>query len=469
MADRRVKRVTQIPKIQSIEDGYAFRKKVAAYARVSTGSEEQETSLFAQRTHYEEYIKANPEWVFMGIYYDDGISGLSYRNRDGFNQMIADAEAGKIDLILTKSLSRFARNTVDTLVVIRKLKEKGVGVYFEKEDIDTLDAKGEFLITLMSSLAQEESRSISENVAWGRRKRYADGEFSMAFKNFLGLDKAPDGTIVINEEQAKVVRLIYRLYLVGFTEFAIAKMLERLESVHKPGGPKWHTNVIINVLQNEKYKGDVLLQKTFTVDFLTKKTKINEGELPQYYLEKVLPAIVSDEVHELAQQERKQRQEWNKSYSCLLPLSGRIVCGNCGSFYGRKQSHKSYKQLQFYSEFWICNRFYDYNCKTAKPRFEVVEGYFRRALKSLFEKYTEVVSICEKVATEVISQRIGRRSRAVLYMMLDMEQSLAHYAMFQRFTIDEILICGETSMTFRFIDGSEFVYPLKRNKQNQIV
>ena len=164
MADRRVRRVTFIPTIKSIDDGYTYWKMVAAYARVSTGSEEQETSLEAQRMYYEQHIKENKEWVFAGIYYDDGVSGLSYRKREGFNRMIDDALNGKIDLILTKSLSRFARNTVDTLVIIRKLKEKGVGVYFEKEDIHTLDAKGEFLITLMSSLAQEESRSISENV-----------------------------------------------------------------------------------------------------------------------------------------------------------------------------------------------------------------------------------------------------------------------------------------------------------------
>lgn len=191
MADRRVKRVTFIPTIKSIEEGYTYWKKVAAYARVSTGSEEQETSLEAQRMYYEQHIKENKEWVFAGIYYDDGISGLSYRNREGFNRMIEDALNGKIDLILTKSLSRFARNTVDTLVIIRKLKEKGVGVYFEKEDIHTLDAKGEFLITLMSSLAQEESRSISENVAWGQRKRFADGKYSMPYKQFLGYIAMP--------------------------------------------------------------------------------------------------------------------------------------------------------------------------------------------------------------------------------------------------------------------------------------
>ena len=189
MADRRVKRVTFIPTIKSIEEGYTYWKKVAAYARVSTGSEEQETSLEAQRMYYEQHIKENKEWVFAGIYYDDGVSGLSYRNREGFNRMIDDALNGKIDLILTKSLSRFARNTVDTLVIIRKLKEKGVGVYFEKEDIHTLDAKGEFLITLMSSLAQEESRSISENVAWGEGKVFPMANIQCHIRAFLDMTK----------------------------------------------------------------------------------------------------------------------------------------------------------------------------------------------------------------------------------------------------------------------------------------
>ena len=469
MADRRVKRVTFIPTIKSIDDGYTYWKKVAAYARVSTGSEEQETSLEAQRMYYEQHIKENKEWVFAGIYYDDGVSGLSYRNREGFNRMIDDALNGKIDLILTKSLSRFARNTVDTLVIIRKLKEKGVGVYFEKEDIHTLDAKGEFLITLMSSLAQEESRSISENVAWGCRKRFSDGKYSMAYKSFLGYDKGADGKPAVNEEQAKAVRLIYWLYLVGFTEVAIIRKLHRLNETKKAGKEAWHVSIVSNILQNEKYKGDVLLQKSFTVDFLTKRRKINEGELPQYYLEKVHPAIVSDRAFDLVQSEMNRRKALKLTYSCMWPLASKIVCGDCGSFYGKKQMHRSSNQIRYYAEFWRCNRFYDNHCKTARPRVEVVQRCFRIALAEQYAKYAEVVEICERVASKVLKRDVSTNIRSVMDRLTNPECSIEHYALFQRLMIEQLLIEGEQSLTICFIDGNEYCFPLERNEKNRII
>lgn len=180
-------------------------KRVAAYARVSTSSEEQLNSVEAQKSYYKEYIDRHKEWVFAGLYTDEGISGLSYLRREGFNLMINDAYAGKIDLIVTKSISRFARNTVDTLTHIRKLKEKGIAVYFEKEDINTLDAKGEFMITLLSSMAQEESRSISDNVKWGYRKRMADGKYHVAYSRFLGYTKG-NTTLEIDEKEAEIAR-----------------------------------------------------------------------------------------------------------------------------------------------------------------------------------------------------------------------------------------------------------------------
>ena len=193
------------------------KRRVAAYARVSTDSDEQLTSYEAQVDYYTHYIKERPDWSFAGMYADEGISGTNTRRRDGFNQMITDALAGKIDLIVTKSVSRFARNTVDSLTTVRKLKEKGVEVYFQKENIYTLDSKGELLITIMSSLAQEESRSISENVTWGCRKRFADGKVSMPYKNFLGYRKGENGEPEIVPEEAEVVRRIYRLFLEGQT------------------------------------------------------------------------------------------------------------------------------------------------------------------------------------------------------------------------------------------------------------
>ena len=213
----KAKNVTMIPATLNLHTGTPksanVKRRVAGYARVSTDSDEQFTSYTAQVVYYTSYIKRNPDWEFVDVYTDEGISGVSTKNREGFNRMISDALAGRIDLIVTKSVSRFARNTVDSLTTVRKLKEKGVEVYFEKENIYTLDSKGELLITIMSSLAQEESRSISENVTWGQRKRFADGKVSMAYKQFLGYRKGPDGLPEIDPEQAEVVRKIYRLFM----------------------------------------------------------------------------------------------------------------------------------------------------------------------------------------------------------------------------------------------------------------
>jgi hypothetical protein len=198
--------------------------------------------------------------------------------------MISDAIAGKIDLIITKSVSRFARNTVDSLSTIRKLKENGTEVYFEKEQIWTFDSKGELLLTIMSSLAQEESRSISENVTWGKRKQFSDGKYSVAYSQFLGYRKGAEGQMEIDPEQAKIVKRIYRMFLDGSSPSRIAKTLTK-EGIPTPAGKSvWQTRVVESILTNEKYKGDARLQKKFTTDFLTKTMKVNEGEVPQYYV-----------------------------------------------------------------------------------------------------------------------------------------------------------------------------------------
>ena len=259
--------------------------RVAAYARVSTDSDEQMGSVAAQKDYFEKLIQKRPDWVLVGIYADEGISGTSINRREAFNRMIADALDGKIDLIVTKSLSRFARNTVDTLNTIRKLKAEGIGVYFEKEDINTLDGTGEFLLTLLSSLAEEESRSISENVKWGQRKRFADGKFHLPYKHFLGYNKGPDGTPVLVEDEAKIIRMIYRAYLCGISTTAIAKLLTQAGIPTPWGLQTWQTSTIESILRNEKYYGAALMQKTYCVDFRTKRQKKNTGELPQYYIE----------------------------------------------------------------------------------------------------------------------------------------------------------------------------------------
>lgn len=253
--------------------GSRKKRKVAAYARVSTDRDEQLTSYEAQVDYYTNYIKGRDDWEFVAVYADEGITGCNTTHRDGFNSMVEDALAGRIDLIITKSVSRFARNTVDSLTTIRKLKKSGTECYFEKENIWTFDGKGELLLTIMSSLAQEESRSISENCTWGQRKRFQDGKVTVPFKRFLGYDRGEDGNLVVNEEQAVIVRRIYGLFLQGKTPYAIARQLTD-EGIPTPGGKKnWGKKTVESILTNEKYKGDALLQKVYTTDFLTKKKK----------------------------------------------------------------------------------------------------------------------------------------------------------------------------------------------------
>lgn len=253
--------------------GSRKKRRVAAYARVSTDHEEQQSSYEAQVDYYTNYIKGRDDWEFVSVYADEGITGCNTKKREGFNTMVEDALAGRIDLIITKSVSRFARNTVDSLTTIRKLKENKVECYFEKENIWTFDGKGELLLTIMSSLAQEESRSISENYTWGQRKRFADGKVTVPFKRFLGYDRGKDGNLVINEAEAVIVRRIYGMFLQGRSPYAIAKALTG-ESIPTPGGKEnWSGSTVRSILTNEKYKGDALLQKVYTVDFLSKKKK----------------------------------------------------------------------------------------------------------------------------------------------------------------------------------------------------
>jgi DNA invertase Pin-like site-specific DNA recombinase len=350
--DQPIARMTQAPK-----------RRTAGYARVSTDDEEQQSSYAAQVAYYTEYIQANPAWRFVTVYADEGISGTSTKKREQFNAMVDDALAGKLDLIITKSVSRFARNTVDSLQTIRKLKEIGCEVYFQKENIWTFDGKGELLLSIMSSLAQEESRSISENVTWGQRRRMEAGKVSMAYKHFLGYEKGDDGKPKIVPEEAAVVRQIYRLFLEGKTFNAIAKTLMS-QGIPSPGGKeKWGVRTIISILENEKYKGHALLQKGFTTDFLTHKTKKNEGELPQFYITDSHPAIISVETFDLVQSEIARRRGMQNRATCEHPFSGKILCGQCGSPCGPKVWHSN---SPYRRTIWQCNAKYSRSDRGAK-------------------------------------------------------------------------------------------------------
>ena len=351
----------------SAPDAAVRKKRVAAYARVSTDSDEQLSSYEAQVGFYTQHIKNNPEWEFVNVYTDEGISGTNTRKREGFNRMVADAMDGKIDLILTKSISRFARNTVDTLTTVRKLKEKGVEVYFEKENIYTLDAKGEVMITIMGSLAQEESRSISENVTWGKRRSMEEGRFSLAYKFFLGYKKGEDGILEIVEEEAEIVRGIYQSFLEGKTARAIADGLTGRGIPTPKGKEKWSVSTIMSILQNEKYKGDALLQKTYVADFLTKRVKKNCGEIPQYYIKGSHPAIIDPATFDLVQEEIERRRPERHKLHRSSPFTAKIVCGDCGGYYGRKVWHSNSKHRKVV---WRCNQKYEEETACSTPNLE---------------------------------------------------------------------------------------------------
>lgn len=467
MDTRRVRKVTVIPAIKPLE-AMKKKKRVAAYARVSTGSEEQETSLVAQRDYYEKFIRKNEEWLFVDVYYDDGISGLSFRNREGFNQMIADALNGKIDLILTKSLSRFARNTVDTLTTIRRLKDVGVEVFFEKENIYTLDAKGEFLITLMSSLAQEESRSISENITWGKRKHFADGKYEVAFARFWGYDKGDDAVrMIINEGQASVVKLIYAFFLGGHSTYAVATILDNLGIPILSGESGWWSSTIESILSNEKYKGDALLQKSYTVDYLTKRMKKNNGEVPQYYLEKVHPAIVSDEAFALTQETLRMRSRMGaKYYSGTDPFSSKVTCPNCGDTYGKKPSHKYTDNMLYYSQFWVCKSFYKKKCGSPKIRDEIVRGYFRLALVKLLLDYDDVLEFCEKTMREYCDETTQNGIEDLLSDLSNDNQREWCEERLIRILLTSVEVSMRHRLTYCFIDGSRMTFEYQpRNDQ----
>ena len=340
------KNITLIPARKRVGSTAAKEKvkklRVAAYCRVSTETEEQNSSYEVQVAHYTDFIKKNAEWEFAGIFADDGISGTNTKKREEFNRMIDECMEGNIDLVITKSISRFARNTLDCLKYIRQLKDKNISVFFEKENINTMDTKGEVLLTIMASLAQQESQSLSQNVKLGLQYRYQQGKVQVNHNRFMGYTKDEEGNLIIVPEEADIIKRIYREYLEGKSLAGIGRGLEKDGILTAAGKPKWRPETIKKILNNEKYIGDALLQKTITVDFLTKKRVKNEGHLPQYYVENSHEAIIPKELFLQTQEELHRRNniytgtDKNKRiYSSKYALSTITFCGDCGDIYRR--------------------------------------------------------------------------------------------------------------------------------------
>ena len=339
--------VTVIPAKPQMDQRTVMRQlRVAAYCRVSTEEEEQQSSYEAQCTYYIDKIMTNPEWTMAGIFADEGISGTSTKNRDDFNRMIRRCRQKKIDLILTKSISRFARNTLDSLKYIRALKGMGIGIIFEKENINTLETDTELIITFMSAFAQSESESISANVRWGKRQAMKEGKASVNFKKLYGYYLDDEGNPQVNSDQAEAIRSIYDQYLQGASLRMIKLSLEGKAVPNPAGGAKWDISQIRSIPGNEKYCGDVLMQKTFTQDCINKKVIKNTGQLPMYLIQNNHPAIVSREIYQAVQAEKTRRSAsaspskkmsstGRSCYASKFALSERLVCGECGTLYRR--------------------------------------------------------------------------------------------------------------------------------------
>ena len=345
--------------------------------------------------YYTRKIEGTDNWKMAGIYADDGKSATNTKKRDDFNAMIKDAMDGKIDMILTKSVSRFARNTVDSLLTIRKLKEKNVAVVFEKEGVNTLDGTGEILITILSSLAQEESRNISENTRWGVVRRFENGKMIVNHNKFMGYTKNENGDLVIVQEEAEIVRLIFRLYLEGYSAKKISQYLEENGIKTATGQDKWYDSVIFKMLHNEKYMGDALLQKTYTVDFMTKKKVINKGIVPQYYVEDDHEPIIPKELFYRVQEELARRASMNKSavtrkknqkskFSSEYALTGLLLCGDCGQEYRRVTWSRNGKKKIM----WRCSNRLTNGTKNCKKSETLEEGALNRVVMEAINRIT---------------------------------------------------------------------------------
>ena len=340
----RVKEVKKIPATRNfLEKDRKAILNVGAYCRVSTDTEEQQGSYNSQVNHYTEKIKSTPGWRFVKVYGDEGISGTNADNRPGFQEMMQDCENGKIDLIITKSISRFSRNVTVTLEVARKLRDKGIGIFFEKENLNTLHYTSESLLAIFSSLAQAESESMSENIKMGREYRYKQGECCYNMGKIFGFNQDSNGIVTINEEQAIVVRLMYDGYLNGMSIGGIIKDLQERKIPSPTGKEKWSPGTVERILSSEKYKGDFLARKTFTVDPISKKKKKNTGQVSQYLITNHHPAIIEPEKFDMVQSEMTRRGCIKKNdkkkhygkYSGKFPFNNLIICGDCGAKYRR--------------------------------------------------------------------------------------------------------------------------------------
>lgn len=394
------------------------KENVTYYARVSTQNEEQEDSYERQKEHFESKIRANPNWNYVEGYKDWGISGTKAESRKDFMRMIEDCRAGKIDKILVKSISRFGRNTVDTLKYIRELRELGISVYFETQNIDTMTGGGDVLITILAAMAEQESRTMSTNIKWAFQKRFKDGKVIINYRQSLGYDKVvhvnengeKESEYVVVESEAEIIRKIYRDYLSGKTVRQIAEELNA-EGIKTKKGNEWQANKILGILTNEKYTGNAILGKTYKPDVLSKSRLKNEGQAPSYYVENSHPAIITQEMFDMVQEEKRRRSELRSTvktgrgrYSSKYALSGLLICGDCGGKFrrfGRRLKSGEYIPT------WVCVTHQNNHTACAmKPLKEAdICSAYKRAIDGMIGSYSDIVATVKRSIEEEMKNK----------------------------------------------------------------
>lgn len=395
------------------------KTRVAAYCRVSTEFEEQESSYEVQVEHYTAYIKSNPEWELVEVYADDGISATNTAKREAFNRMIQDCRGGKIDLILTKSISRFSRNTVDCLKYTRELKGMNIAVFFEKENINTLDAKGEVLMTIMAALAQQESEFLSANVRLGIQFRNQQGKVQVNHNRFLGYTKNEDGKLIIVPEEAGIVRRIYAEYMDGRSFLQIKRRLEADGIINGAGNAKWHESNIKQILTNEKYIGDALLQKTYTVNTLEKKRVANNGLAPKYYVEGSHEAIIDKDVFLRVQAEIVRRANIltdgkKRVYSSRYALSSIVFCGHCGDIFRRvKWNNRGCKSTVWRCVSRVLKKSSGIDCPARTIREEELHAAVVTAINDAWSQKDNILPVLQENIREVLESDTKERLAAV--------------------------------------------------------
>jgi len=413
--------------------------------------------------YYTEVITRNPEYELVDIYADEGISGTNTKKRDDFNRMLADCREGKIDLIITKSISRFARNTLDCLNYVRELKDLGIGIIFEKENINTLDAKGEVLLTILSSLAQDESRSISENSTWGIRRRFEQGKHKMSTKRFLGYDTDEEGHLVINPQQAKIVIRLYEEFLSGKTVDYIARIFKAEKLKSWDGKYNWQPSTLDSMLRNEKYMGDAILQKSYTADFLSKRRVMNDGSVQMYHIEEDHEPIIDIETWEAVQLEMERRAAYCKEHrnnayaqrSEVNPFYGKIICGNCNHSYSRvKYKDRKGKQITK----WRCG-----SCnmsgghKVCSNRYVTEESLMKLFIMSWNEIVENQEDYQEAWKANLQGEDILLRYKTRLLLKQAATGAIEEFVPDLMMTVmDHITVFEDGRLQIKFYDGTEF-------------